>query len=76
MKKKNRSPIYQKPKFIDGIDVKNIHCYSYEEMLEAEEKNHNPEIQFEMYKSFTANFWSYEFFQKKANIAYKNNKAL
>lgn len=38
MKKKNRSPINRKPKFIDGIDVKNIHCYSYEEMLEAEGK--------------------------------------
>lgn len=75
MKKKNRSPIYRKPKFIDGIDVKNIHCYSYDEILEAEGKNHNREIQFAMYKCFTDNFWSYEFFQKKANIAYKNNKA-
>jgi hypothetical protein len=41
MKKKNRSPLYCKPKIIDGIDVKNIHCYSYREMLEAEIKNHN-----------------------------------
>lgn len=75
MKKKNRSPIYRKPKFIDGIDVINIHCYSYDEMLEAEGKNHNPEIQFAMYKCFTDNFWRYEYFLKKANIAYKKNKA-
>ena len=75
MKKKNRSPIYRKPKFIDGIDVINIHCYSYDEMLEAEGKNHNPEIQFAMYKCFTNNFWRYDFFLKKAKIAYKNNKA-
>jgi TPR repeat protein len=49
MKKKNRSPLYCKPKIIDGIDVKNIHCYSYREMLEAEIKNHNAEIQYAIY---------------------------
>lgn len=48
-KKIIRSPIYRKPKFIDGIDVKNIHCYSYYEMLEAESKNHNAEIQYAIY---------------------------
>ena len=49
MKKKNRSPLYCKPKIIDGIDVKNIHCYSYREMLEVEIKNHNAEIQYAIY---------------------------
>ena len=50
MSKKNRSPLYCKPKIIDGVDVKNIHCYSYKEILEAESKNHNPEIQYALYK--------------------------
>ncbi len=74
MKKKNRSPIYRKPKFIDGIDVKNIHCYSYEEMLEAEEKNHNPEIQFAIFKALKSNVIKGNYFEKEAKKEYMKNK--
>jgi len=74
MKKKNRSPINRKPKFIDGIDVKNIHCYSYEEMLEAEEKNHNPEIQFAIFKALKGYVIKGNYFEKEAKKEYVKNK--
>ena len=74
MKKKNRSPIYRKSKFIDGIDVKNIHCYSYEEVLEAEGKNHNPEIQFAIFKALKGNVIKGNYFEKEAKKEYLENK--
>ena len=69
---KNPSPIFQKPKFIDGIDVKNIHCYTYEEMLQAEEKNHNSEIQFAIFNYLVKNYWKEKYFLKETKKEYYN----
>ena len=71
---KNPSPIFQKPKFIDGIDVKNIHCYTYEEMLQAEEKNHNSEIQFAIFNYLVKNYWKEKYFLKEAKKEYYNQR--
>ena len=72
--KKNHSPIFIKPKFIDGIDVKNIHCYTYEEMLQAEEKNHNSEIQFAIFNYLVKNYWKEKYFLKEAKKEYYNQR--
>ena len=72
--KKNHSPIFQKPKFIDGIDVKNIHCYTYKEMLQAEEKNHNSEIQFAIFNYLVKNYWKEKYFLKEAKKEYYNQR--
>ena len=74
MKKKNRSPLYCKPKIIDGIDVKNIHCYSYREMLEAEIKNHNAEIQYAIYDCLRSSRGDEKFKLDALKEFYKNKK--
>lgn len=72
--KKNRSPIYRKPLFIDGIDINNIHCYTYKEMLEAEAKNHNADIQFAIYRYLDHNYWRCAAFDAEAKKEYLKNK--
>ena len=74
-KRKNlRGPCYKKSCFVDGIDIANLQCFTYEEMLKTENINHNSDIQFAMYSFLSSGVYVLENFIKEAKIEYRKNK--
>ena len=74
-KRKNlRGPCYKKSCFVDGIDIANLQCFTYEEMLEAEKINNNSDIQFAMYSFLSSGVYVLENYIKEAKIEYRKNK--